>query len=143
MIGPFRGRYSFLSNFHPVMIRYDGVDFPTVEHAYQAIKTTDRKRRRKIATAPTPVAAKHMGKRVQIRRNWNSIKVSVMRELLRRKFAHPELRALLLATGKKELVEINRFGDRFWGVCGGTGQNHLGKILMDVRREISSKQRTA
>jgi predicted NAD-dependent protein-ADP-ribosyltransferase YbiA (DUF1768 family) len=59
-----------------------------------------------------------------------------MRDLLRQKFAHPELRRLLLATGDAELVEGNTWGDRFWGVCAGRGQNHLGRLLMAIRAEI-------
>jgi hypothetical protein len=46
------------------------------------------------------------------------------------------LKQLLLATGDKELIEGNTWGDTFWGVCNGIGQNHLGKILMAKRTEL-------
>ena len=49
-----------------------------------------------------------------------------------------ELREKLIATGDKELIEGNHWNDRFWGVCRGKGQNHLGKLLMELR-EILKK----
>ena len=59
-----------------------------------------------------------------------------MRRALRAKFgAHPALRALLLATGARPLVE-NAPADYYWG-CGrsGTGRNRLGVLLMALRAE--------
>ena len=45
---------------------------------------------------------------------------------------------MLLATGEEYLVEGNTWGDKYWGVCGGIGLNHLGKLLMQVRDELES-----
>lgn len=59
----------------------------------------------------------------------------MMEYLLRQKFHDPELQQRLLDTGSEELVEGNTWGDVYWGVCDGKGQNNLGKILMDLRRE--------
>jgi hypothetical protein len=42
----------------------------------------------------------------------------------------------LLATKGHDLAEGNWWGDTFWGTCKGTGHNHLGKILMDIRSEL-------
>jgi predicted NAD-dependent protein-ADP-ribosyltransferase YbiA (DUF1768 family) len=64
-----------------------------------------------------------------------------MEELVRRKFADPELAEKLLATGDEELVEGNTWNDRFWGVCRGEGRNELGKILMRVRAELRVQSR--
>ncbi len=62
-----------------------------------------------------------------------------MRDLLRQKFARPDLRQALLDTGAAELIEGNNWGDRQWGrvlVKGKwIGQNQLGKLLMQVRDE--------
>ena len=46
-----------------------------------------------------------------------------------------DLRSLLVATGDRELIEGNTWGDTFWGVDKNTGQgeNHLGRILMELR----------
>ena len=76
---------------------------------------------------------------MKLRPDWETEKISIMRALLRLKFADPALRAQLVATGVRPLVEGNRWGDRFWGVCGGNGQNMLGKLLMEIRAELRSQ----
>ena len=62
-----------------------------------------------------------------------------MRDLLRQKFAREPLRSQLLATGEAKLIEGNHWGDTFWGVCRGQGENHLGMLLMKAREEIRAK----
>jgi ribA/ribD-fused uncharacterized protein len=132
----FRDEYDFLSNFYSVEIEYEGVVFPTVEHAFQAAKTPDIDDRRKIAAAPAPGSAKRMGRRVKLRSDREQIKVGLMRDLLRIKFSNPDLAERLLATGSAELIEGNNWNDTFWGVCRGRGRNTLGQLLMEVREEI-------
>ena len=62
-----------------------------------------------------------------------------METLIREKFMrHPELAKQLRTTSPHTLVELNSWGDRFWGVCRGRGQNHLGRILMAVRDALRS-----
>lgn len=137
-IESFQGEYRFLSNFWHVYVRYDGELYPTVEHAYQAAKTLNPEFRKAIAYATTG-EAKRMGRQVPMRPDWDSIKIDVMRDLLRQKFTEePELRELLLATGDAELIEGNTWGDYFWGVCNGEGQNNLGKLLMEIRDGLRS-----
>ena len=82
-----------------------------------------------------------MGRHATLRPDWEEVKVDVMREGLRKKFAIPELRAMLLATGDEELIAGNTWHDRTWGrcvcdKCGGQGQNLLGQLLMELRTEI-------
>jgi ribA/ribD-fused uncharacterized protein len=137
MIGPFQGDYAFLSNFSPAVVELDGKVYPTVEHAYQAAKTLVQGSRTMIRQARTPGQAKRLGRQVPLRPDWERIKVDVMRNLLRQKFAHPDLRRLLLATAPEDLVEINTWGDRYWGVSCGAGENMLGRLLMEVRAEIA------
>lgn len=140
MIMSFNGEYDFLSNFYPVSITYEGMVFPSLEHAYQAAKTLDMDERRKIQQQARPGQAKRLGKRVKLRIDWDERKLRVMFDLVMQKFSIGELRAKLLATGTEELVEGNSHGDRFWGVCHGNGENHLGKTLMMVRRHLSGKE---
>lgn len=135
-ISDFTGEYGFLSNFHSSAVEFEGKLYRTVEHAYQAAKTTDEAERRKIRDALYPNVAKKLGRRVTMRPGWDGMKVEVMLGLVRKKFAEPELRAKLLATENAKLVEGNWWHDTFWGVCQGVGKNHLGKILMRVRDEI-------
>src|SRR5579885_277433 len=59
-IASFHGTYRFLSNFWLSEVRLPGDPFlyPSVEHAYQASKTTDLDLRASIRSAPTPGDAK-------------------------------------------------------------------------------------
>jgi ribA/ribD-fused uncharacterized protein len=89
-----------------------------------------------IRSALTPGKAKRLGRKVTLRANWELIKIDVMLDLVRQKFQDPDLAWMLINTGDAELIEGNHWGDKFWGVCNGEGENHLGKILMQVRDEI-------
>jgi ribA/ribD-fused uncharacterized protein len=133
MISEFQGDCRWLSNFYPAKVTLDGVVYPTVEHAYQAAKTHNWIERKSILLADTPGKAKRLGGRATLREDWHEVKLSVMKGLVQQKFTDPTLRRLLLATGDEELVEGNRWNDTFWGVCNGTGLNHLGRIIMQVR----------
>lgn len=132
MINEFQGENRFLSNFWPAKVRLDGIEYKSVEHAYVAAKTTDTAAREQIA-GMTPGQAKRFGRTLSLRPDWEQIKLTIMRELVSQKFTDPKLAKMLKATGDQQLVEGNTWGDTFWGVCKGKGQNNLGKILMAVR----------
>ena len=134
-IGEFSGQYRFLSNFWPCVVTFDGAVYSSVEHAYQAAKTSDVGQREGIRNAVKAGDAKRLGRRVNMRADWDKVKQSVMLDLVRQKFQEPALRHQLKETGDAELVEGNWWGDTYWGVCRGKGENHLGKILMQVRGE--------
>lgn len=131
-----RGENRFLSNFWYSPFDYKGLRWRTVEHAFQAAKTLDRARFLAIHDAETPAKAKRIGRQCRMRADWDQVKQGVMLDLLRIKFKDPDMRAALLATGNKILIEGNTWGDRYWGVYNGEGENHLGKLLMQVRQEI-------
>ena len=141
-IDRFDGYYRFLSNFSASVITLHDdvlsrqVIVPTVEHGYQADKTLLVKERTDILAAPTPGTAKKLGREATLRSGWDAMKLERMLFWLRHKFAISALRLKLLDTGDSQLVEGNTWGDQFWGVCGGVGENHLGKLLMQVRDEI-------
>jgi len=131
MISSFRGKYNFLSNFFAAPVTYDGHLFGSNEAAFQAAKCP---RRACEFCNLGPAAAKKLGRRVELRPEWEYVKDRVMFEIVLNKFTqNPALKELLLETGDEELVEGNTWGDRYWGVCNGSGQNKLGKILMKVR----------
>lgn len=137
-IKEFSGEYRFLSNFHPCIIEWQGGTYPTLEHAYQASKTFVLKERQMICTSQSPARAKRLGRKVKLRSDWESVKDSIMRALLRTKFRlGSELAKQLLGTGDATLIEGNWWGDTYWGVYEGRGQNHLGKLLMQVRSELA------
>ena len=134
----FSGPYHFLSNFVGKITTADNREWPTVEHAYQAAKTTNVDERNRIHESPSPADAKRIGRAVHLRRDWDSIKLSLMEDLVRRKFRqNSDLRQSLIGTGEAILVEGNTWGDIYWGVCRGIGENHLGRILMKIRGELS------
>ena len=134
MINSFRDEYFFLSNFYPVEIKLDGIVYPNAESAFQAQKTLDVEERRKFSMLKNPVQAKRLGRKVKLRDDWEEVKLDIMTEIVSQKFLqHPHLIEMLLQTGDEELVEGNKWGDRFWGVCKDKGENHLGKILMKIR----------
>lgn len=181
MILQFKDQYKFLSNFYPARISLTEIPeipgfpviptvetygysveantppkipvFPTVENAYQALKS------RQVSTYGeflwiSPATAKKMGRRVKLRPDFEPNKLAVMEALLRVKFKDPNLMSLLRSTGDQLLVEGNTWGDRYWGISMPSGdpkgleelpseeiikilskygQNHLGRILMKIR----------
>lgn len=140
-ISAFKGKYAFLSNFWSCPVVFDARVYKSVEAAYQAAKTSDMPLRRWFE-GMGPVQAKKAGKTLRIRNDWNDVKLGIMHDLVLQKFSsNPDLKQLLLATGDEELVEGNRRGDTFWGVCDGQGENHLGQILMRVRKSLSTQMK--
>ena len=142
MIKNFEGEYAFLSNFYFSPMIIDNVVYTTNEHYFQAMKSLNPKERQAIVLAPTPGKAKHLGRKVSLRKDRDDIKEEVMLTGLRHKFSNPELRKKLLATGNEELIEGTTWHDNYWGICdcetcGGQGKNRLGKLLMQVREELA------
>ncbi|MDE0458805.1 MAG: NADAR family protein [Chromatiales bacterium] len=135
-IDRFRGEHAFLSNFHRAPFRWQGKTWATAEAPFQASKTRDERLRERIRAASSPGEAKRLGRRADLRCEWERIKDDVMLSVLQAKFAVPELRDALLATGDAELVEGNTWGDVYWGVCDGRGRNQLGRTLMRIREDI-------
>lgn len=150
MIDSFSGHYEFLSNFYPtpqpIWLRLRCVysplanwGYPGAEYAYQAAKTWDHQWRAYILMAQTPGIAKRMAgpkSKMPLRGDWDVIRLGLMKDLLIQKFSHPILRERLLATDDHDLIEGNNWGDLYWGVCNDQGENHLGKLLMEIRSDI-------
>lgn len=140
MITYFGKQHRFLSNFYQHKQWWDkgpmigGVWVDTVEHAFQASKTLDRRESMRIATAGSPGIAKQLGRTCTLRADWDTVKLQVMRELLAEKFKDGPLRQLLMQTGTTPLIEGNNWGDTTWGQDPlGVGTNYLGKLLMEIR----------
>jgi len=139
----FKYAYDFLSNFYMVPVEFEGILYPSSEHAYQAAKTDDEGTKRFIAGLLKPEQAKSHGKRIKAIPDWNARRIEVMEKVLRAKFSqNPHLAMLLRKTGDAELVEGNFWRDRFWGVYRGEGENNLGKLLMKLRSEMIVSQTT-
>lgn len=134
----FQGEYRWLSNFWPAGILYDGFFYMSTESAYQAAKARTIEERAEFIPLSAK-EAKRKGKHLDIRDDWNQVKLKVMEDLLRLKFnpvIHPDLYTKLIETGNAELIEGNTWGDTFWGVCKGKGENHLGRLIMKIREEL-------
>ncbi|MDE2095792.1 MAG: NADAR family protein [Patescibacteria group bacterium] len=139
-ISQFRGEYRFLSNFHPSRVMYGGLVYPTVENAYQAAKCVDRDAQAHFQNIG-PAAAKAAGNKVNLRPDWEDVKLQIMEDLLRKKFVpDTDLAGKLLDTNESELIEENWWQDHFWGICNGVGHNHLGRLLMKIREELRQKK---
>lgn len=138
-IEAFTGPYSFLSNFYLCSVEISELIFPSAEHAYQALKTFSRQERVAILSCETPGKAKRMGRKVMLRPDWDNQRLRVMERVVEAKFVQsPRLAQLLIDTGDRDLIEGNWWGDVYWGMCKGKGENHLGKILMKVREDLQS-----
>ncbi|MGK7938906.1 MAG: NADAR family protein [Crocosphaera sp.] len=132
-----------LSNFYSFgFVDEDGLYWSTVEHYFQAMKFPDekyREYREKIRLSETPGKAKKLGqtRQIPLRKDWESFKEEVMLYALRKKFSHPKMKNLLLATEKRHLYENSPY-DYYWGIGKQhTGKNRLGELLMKVREELS------
>jgi ribA/ribD-fused uncharacterized protein len=127
------------SNFAPFGIDLDGAWWATVENYYQAQKFIDPDLRQSIRRAEQPIIAKTIAdaNKAAIRPDWDAIKDEVMYRAVRRKFElHPELKAMLLASGEEDIAEANP-ADSYWGVGrDGTGSNKLGEIMTRIRAEL-------
>ncbi len=133
--------HGFLANFARTPFRLDGYIWPTVEHYYQAQKFVGTEHTDLIRLAASPALAAQMGRdRTRpLRPDWPDVRLAVMRQALLAKFSqHRRLREQLLATGSALLVERTR-RDAYWGDGGdGSGQNRLGRLLMQVRDQLKS-----
>lgn len=145
MITEFKGEYKWLSNFSPVEIRYGGLSYPTVEHFYVAMKTEDELMRWSISlySALEAGKVKRLGRKLKIRADWEKIKMSIMEEGLKQKFNQEPYKTLLKNTKDEYIQEGNHWKDIFWGVYlkTGNGQNNLGKLIMNIRKQINKNER--
>ncbi|RDZ26015.1 NADAR family protein [Lysobacter silvisoli] len=137
--------YGPFSNLYKRSFVFEGREFATAEHAYQAGKAAKESVKEWILSAPSPALvamAAHGLYTWDIVPNWAQIKFDRMRAVLRAKFTqHEDLRALLLSTGTARLVEAGKTNNpvnRLWGEVNGIGQNMLGVMLMELRKELST-----
>lgn len=127
----FVDEFFFLSNFFERPIKYNGLEFLNNEAAFQSGKTEDPF----VFCGLNANDARKRGRSISIHYpDWNTYRLQVMVEVVHAKFTqHKDLRDLLCATGDRELVEGNWWGDKFWGKVAGEGENWLGSILMAER----------
>ena len=139
VIDSFRGKYAFLSNMYSCNVYYNGYTFKSSEAAFHAQKCPTRASE---FVELDPSASKKLGREVQLRDDWESVKYNIMHEIVKQKFMqNTNLKNMLLSTGDAELIEGNWWNDTYWGVCTNkkydhVGENNLGKLLMKIREEL-------
>lgn len=127
----FSGELAFLSNFYPCNVAINGLHFTSSEAAYQSFKNLDYQA--KFTTMGAGESKKYSNN-IQLRPDWDQVKLSVMKEVVKAKFKQNSILAhKLMLTPDCDLIEENSWGDTFWGTCNGVGENHLGKILLKVK----------
>ena len=133
----FSGDFRFLSNFYEsVFTDVRSNKWFSVEQYFQAHKCSCREDYERFVPYVTPREAKRLGRNIKCRSDWDALRLRVMKRGVSYKFwQNVRLRNLLLDTGDVLLVEGNTWGDCFWGVCRGKGENHLGRILMALRSD--------
>jgi ribA/ribD-fused uncharacterized protein len=152
-----QNEYNAFSNYYKINFEYENLLYSSSEHAYHSKKFNDEWYCEEIRKAKTPSVSKELGnmksgqwskdgvkslikeaksRKIKIIPNWNEIKNDIMYEILCEKFKDKKLRKLLKNTGNKLIRECSPYDD-YWGIGRyGKGENHLGLILMKIRREI-------
>ena len=133
-----------LSNFSAFTLQWFGCVFQTSEAAYHYEKFPTRHDiGADILHAPSAHEAFKIAERNKPHRrpDWDEVKVSIMRDILRAKSdQHEYVRRKLLATGDRTLIE-NSWRDDFWGWGPNRdGQNMLGKLWMELRGDLRKEQ---
>jgi ribA/ribD-fused uncharacterized protein len=139
--------YGAFSNLYRREFTFEGVVYPTSEHAYQAGKPRSAAVREWLLAAPSPALlamAAHGLYYWDVAPNWSKIKFDRMKRVLHAKFTqHEDLRDLLLSTGAARLVEnatVDNAVNRLWGEVNGIGKNMLGLLLMEVRDALACER---
>nr|WP_320190673.1 NADAR family protein [uncultured Desulfobacter sp.] len=134
-------RYSEFSNFYQYSFELDGKEWKSVEHYYQAQKFAGTELEGIIWDLKRPVKTKQWANKNsdRIRKDWDNVKFNIMKKALIAKFTQNAwLGRLLMSTKAAELVHLSAT-DKYWGGSReGSGDNRLGYLLMDLRRELST-----
>lgn len=138
----FRGKYWFLSNSSQYPFDYKIGDkiyrFQCVDAAFEASKCPERAEEFVGLLGKEAKALGKTLKKKEIRSDWNDVKLSILKDILREKFKNHQL-AMQLATINEPITFDNNYHDIYWGLYQGKGQNHLGKLLSDIQIEIKKE----
>lgn len=133
------GEYGWMSNFYRRPLKYKGKTCKTSEHAFQSQKFAGSKHETEVLKAGSPMLAASIGRdrKRPLRKDWESVKDSIMREVIWVKFSqNKDLAEKLIATGDENIVE-DTTNDEYWGRGSSKkGRNMLGVILMETRSKL-------
>lgn len=123
-------------------IEFMGHKFKSVENAYMFAKRPNDVEWLNKCLSMSPGDVKKASRFISVREDWESVKLSVMYELLKQKFTQEPFRTDLLNTRGENIVEGNRWNDTFWGVdvkaTPNVGENWLGRLIMDIRTKLKN-----
>ena len=132
------------SNFSSFKLHWKGYDWMTSEHAYHSEKFEDAGVLEKLKSTRSAHEAMELAyaNKDTCRSDWNNVKLKIMKDILRAKVEqHPYIKKKLLDSGDKKLIE-NSWRDAYWGWGDhGDGENHLGRLWMEVRGEMLNEQK--
>ena len=136
-----KAEYRWLSNMALVDIELRGIIYPSVEHAYMSEKSHDKNWKELCSKREIKgTQIKAYSKTIELREDWEEVKLKVMEYCLRKKFNQEPFKSNLLLTGNQNIQEGNTWNDLFWGVDlkqnPNKGENHLGRLIMKIRDEI-------
>lgn len=140
----FSSPYDVLNNWGANAVRIWGINFMTAEHAFQYKKfeTSNPRIAERIKSAQSPWAVYQITRenREFARTDWQDIKLKIMEEIINAKLQqNDDVREQLIKTGRRTIVE-NSPWDSFWGAgSDGKGENHLGKIWMNIREKLNEQ----
>lgn len=150
-------RAMMFSNFKPFEFQADGLTFYSVEQRFQWLRLAQRpdfqRNIMKYGLEGNGHNSKHYSSRPNVQpvlNNDSEQLIQWMRECLRYKLQYCEgFKDELIGTGKLPLVEYSTWGDDFWGAVGQkgngktlTGSNVTGKLLMELRDELTQGKTT-
>lgn len=133
-------RWTYLSPFSAHEVEIDGFVYKTAEHAYQALRM-EMPAHAAIASASSPLEA---WRRAQQAKQDGLLdasidKLKLMEKIFRAKLVqHEDVRLVLHETGDATLLKVIDT-DFYWGTgADGTGENHMGKLWMKLRSELTT-----
>jgi ribA/ribD-fused uncharacterized protein len=139
-----REKYGCFSNFHPCEFIWRGVKFNCSEQAFMYAKATffgDDEIAEKIMCESDPRKIKKLGRQIKNfdDNTWGQVRYEYMLAINKEKyFQNQDLKNRLLSTNNAVIVEDSPY-DYIWGIGkNGTGQNLLGKVLMETRDWLRS-----
>ena len=135
--------------------KYNDMEYSSVENAFHAQKVDDNDERveeyrfalsTNVDDVFKPNEAKKFGGKKSFQENgftlrpdWDKVKLKIMKEITREYYlSNPEFRDKLKETGNKKLIHAGFRIDDYWGVKKTGGENNHGKILMELREELST-----
>lgn len=137
-ITEFKGAHDFLALEFPCQITYEGVEYANAATLFYSLRATNERSRERIARL-SPLKARQKSSALPGNPEYDDNREYYLKLACRAKFdANPTLKALLLKTANRQLVNNVTHRDDWIGVrLDGRGENALGKVLMDLREEYA------